>query len=703
MLFSLFPKIKYNSTHVYHTLTSLPMSSLNSKDPTKPTAGQNEDSKDNHSTDEKVDAQRANELQSEPTSLGRVNNENNHNDDKSRGKQKKNTEKKTAGQEQPLAMTLVEKTKLCAQSKMEQNADSTDGDQIAFQLVTRALEIVSEVRKNQEPNIAAVSNCGMLGKKTEFRERSKTEQNADTIDGIEQSFQLVTYALEIVSEGQKNQEPNTAMFNWVTVAFDTVNELRKEVRKNQEPNIAAVSNATSSFSPERQKMAHEIMLVDQKQISSNKIESKSATCVARKCSAVETVHVSHELRAKHACELTSRVRDISTHTSAHTARIEIRNPLALLEREVGQLKAQCYRYRELSLIFRGDKTRYRQKLIVAGSIRYYKDRVRERRLQLEPLEAWMTDQELDIYRALITPHEWEIPVKSLPLSTPAVRRATMGIRAVRRGLAARAAPQLRRRDRAAAAGASGRDRGLRVGRAPHPDGGRTPGGPGGPGGLGAPGGPGEGGPEGGGSRGHGESMVFPWELWLAPTLMAAWRYKDAVCRAVTTLNPHAVALSMMFAGIIYTTDNHAEAEDGDGDEETPSTLSNEMTAQQQQVQASVARANSAAAAINSSSSSGGGVNAALTSMEDLVDWDMVSDSMRALTAPSSEIKQQEQSVVDESNTDAAVTSTPAMDDHPARESSIRMERRPTFIHVDGVLVDNNPSTDADVTSTHHSQ
>ena len=97
------------------------MSSLNPEDPTKPTASQNEDSKDNHLTDEKVDAQRANELQSEPTSLGRVHNENNDNDDKSRGEQKKNTEKETAGQEQPLAMMLGEKTELRAQSKMKQN------------------------------------------------------------------------------------------------------------------------------------------------------------------------------------------------------------------------------------------------------------------------------------------------------------------------------------------------------------------------------------------------------------------------------------------------------------------------------------------------------------------------------------------------------------------------------------------------------
>merc|ERR1712195_259287 len=54
-------------------------------------------------------------------------------------------------------------------------------------------------------------------------------------------------------------------------------------------------------------------------------------------------------------------------------------------------------------------------------------------------------------------------------------------------------------------------------------------------------------------------------------------------------------------------------------------------------------------------------NEMTASMDDLADWDMVSDSMRALTASSSETKQEQPVVVDESsNTDAAVPLAPAM-------------------------------------------
>merc|ERR1712166_1642555 len=54
-------------------------------------------------------------------------------------------------------------------------------------------------------------------------------------------------------------------------------------------------------------------------------------------------------------------------------------------------------------------------------------------------------------------------------------------------------------------------------------------------------------------------------------------------------------------------------------------------------------------------------NEMTASMDDLADWDMVSDSMRALTASSSETKQEQLVVVDESsNTDAAVPLAPAM-------------------------------------------
>ena len=249
----------------------------------------------------------------------------------------------------------------------------------------------------------------------------------------------------------------------------------------------------------------------------------------------------------------------------------ISKPLATLKQEVSDLRIICYSFRGRARDFHHEPTtsKYQGLCRKADNLSYHNYRVRECRLQLQPWQAWMTDQELGIYQALVTPREWEIADGLLDYFVPEAAD----------GLLNYFAPEA-----VIECGQSG----------------------------------GSGGGGGATGAGGGRPPSPPLIMTAASAACNAWRYKDAIVSAVSYLNPHAVGLGMIFAGVIY------RAFLRDSEEEAQSTLQNEMTA------------------------------AIAASMQALVHWGIVSN-----TISSSETKQQEQLVVDESNsnTDAAVTST----------------------------------------------